>query len=184
MRQLLSFPLCETCSGGGSRVQEYKRRSAATVRSSPKLNEGSRSIIAIVVLDVACSLICSVYMHSTRAQHVKPHRGQFLNSTDKHEDKAYEGSEPLRILKVSWLELAWTYFPNACRRFSKLTPTGLMGSPQTTVIYEVFSILVWVGLVLGTETRKKQAPSKSIWNSHWRPFRETPCQHGKNAKSH
>ena len=67
------------------------------MRSFPKLREGSRSIVGIVVLDVACSL--SVFAESAlnRFNMVKPHRGQFLNSTDKHEDKAYEGSEPLRI---------------------------------------------------------------------------------------
>ncbi len=42
--------------------------------------------------------------------------------------------------------------------FTRLTRTGLMGSPRTSVIYEVFSILVWVGLVLGTKTRKKTSP--------------------------
>ena len=47
------------------------------------------------------------------------------------------------------------------RRFSKLTPTGLMTAPQTNVIYEVFSILVWVGLVLGSETCKKNKPHPS-----------------------
>ena len=28
------------------------------------------------------------------------------------------------ILKVSWLGLAWAYFPNACRRFLKVDPNG------------------------------------------------------------
>ena len=54
--------VCVTCSGGGGRVQEYRRHSVATVRSSPKLREGSRSIVDIVVLDVACSL--SVFSES------------------------------------------------------------------------------------------------------------------------
>ena len=35
----------------------------------------------------------------------------------------------------------------------------------------------------GQKHVKKQAPSKSIWNSHWRPFRETPCQHEENTVS-
>ena len=54
--------LCEACSGDRGRVQEYRRHSAATVRSSPKLREGSRSIVDKVVLDVACSL--SVFSES------------------------------------------------------------------------------------------------------------------------
>ena len=33
-----------------------------------------------------------------------------------------------------------------------------MGSPGRSVIYEVFSILVWLGLVLGTKTRNKNKP--------------------------
>ena len=84
-------------------VQGYRRHSVATVRSSPKLREGSRSIVDIVVLDVACSL--SVFSESAlnRFNMVKPHLGQFLNSTDRHEERAYEGSEPLKIFFLGYL---------------------------------------------------------------------------------
>ena len=69
------------------------------------------------------------------------------------------------------------------RVFPKLTPTGLMRPPVLTVIYEVSRIWSGWGLFGGQKHVKKQAPSKSIWNSHWRPFRETPCQHEENSKT-
>ena len=73
------------------------------MRSSPKLREGSRSIVDIIVLDVACSL--SVFSESAlnRFNMVKPHLGQLLNSTDRHEERAYEGSEPLKIFFLGYL---------------------------------------------------------------------------------
>ena len=77
----------------------------------------------------------------------KPHPRQFKNY---FLNKNTAQQEEIQI----WYE--WGLFSVGI--FPKLTPTGLTTSPQINVIYEAFLDLVRVGLVSGTETRKKTSP--------------------------
>ena len=97
-------------------------------------------------------------MHSTWLNIVKPHRGQFLNSADRHKERACEGSRPLRIFNLHGFLVVLLEIYRCLSAFLKVDPNGAYALAEITRIYEVFSILVWMGLVLGTETRKKTSP--------------------------
>ncbi len=51
-----------------------------------------------------------------------------------------------------------------------------------SVIYEVFSILVWVGLISGTETRKKTSPTQYDLEFPLGGVLKILVPHGKNSK--